>query len=45
MDFSSYPSGGILSPLPGDLKRDYGQLVITIFEHNFTAQYVYELPD
>jgi hypothetical protein len=41
--FLPFSSGGILSPLPGDLKRDYGNCDYDI-RHNFTAQYVYELP-
>ena len=41
--FLQFSSGGILSPLPGDLKRDYGNCDYDI-RHNFTAQYVYELP-
>jgi hypothetical protein len=41
--FLQFSAGGILSPLPGDLKRDYGNCDYDI-RHNFTAQYVYELP-
>jgi hypothetical protein len=41
--FLQFSSGGILSPLPGDLKRDYGNCDYDI-RHNLTAQYVYELP-
>jgi hypothetical protein len=41
--FLQFSAGGILSPLPGDLRRDYGNCDYDI-RHNFTAQYVYELP-
>jgi hypothetical protein len=41
--FLQFSAGGILSPLPGDLKRDYGNCDYDI-RHNFTAQYLYELP-
>ena len=41
--FLQFSAGGILSPLPGDLARDYGNCDYDI-RHNFTAQYVYELP-
>ncbi len=41
--FLQFSAGGILSPLPGDLARDYGPCDYDI-RHNFTAQYVYELP-
>jgi hypothetical protein len=41
--FLQFSAGGILSPLPGDLKRDYGNCDYDI-RHNLTAQYVYELP-
>jgi len=34
---------GILSPLPGELARDYGSCDYDI-RHNLTGQYVYELP-
>jgi Carboxypeptidase regulatory-like domain len=41
--FLQFSAGGILSPLPGDLARDYGPCDYDI-RHNLTAQYVYELP-
>lgn len=41
--FLPFSAGGILSPLPGDLKRDYGPCDYDI-RHNLTAQYVYQLP-
>ncbi len=41
--FLSFSAGGILSPLPGDLSRDYGPCDYDI-RHNFNAQYVYQLP-
>ena len=41
--FLPFSSGGILSPLPGDLRRDYGPCDYDI-RHNLTAQYVYQLP-
>ncbi len=41
--FLQFSAGGILSPLPGNLARDYGNCDYDI-RHNFTAQYVYELP-
>jgi hypothetical protein len=41
--FLPFSAGGILSPLPGELARDYGNCDYDI-RHNFTAQYVYELP-
>jgi carboxypeptidase family protein len=41
--FLSFSAGGILSPLPGDLARDYGPCDYDI-RHNLDAQYVYELP-
>ncbi len=41
--FLQFSSGGILSPLPGDLARDYGPCDYDI-RHNLNAQYVYELP-
>ncbi len=41
--FLPFAAGGILSPLPGDLARDYGPCDYDI-RHNFNAQYVYELP-
>jgi hypothetical protein len=41
--FLSFSAGGILSPLPGDLGRDYGPCDYDI-RHNLNAQYVYQLP-
>ena len=41
--FLSFSSGGILSPLPGELARDYGPYDYDI-RHNLNAQYVYQLP-
>ena len=41
--FLQFSSGGILSPLPGQLARDYGNCDYDI-RHNLTAQYTYELP-
>ena len=41
--FLQFSSGGILSPLPGDLRRDYGPCDYDI-RHNLNGQYVYELP-
>jgi hypothetical protein len=41
--FLSFSAGGILSPLPGDLARDYGPCDYDI-RHNLNAQYVYHLP-
>jgi len=41
--FLQFSSGGILSPLPGDLARNYGPCDYDI-RNNLTAQYVYQLP-
>ena len=41
--FLQFSSGGILSPLPGDLARDYGPCDYDI-RSNLNAQYVYQLP-
>ena len=41
--FLQFSAGGILSPLPGDLRRDYGPCDYDI-RQNFNAQYVYQLP-
>ena len=41
--FLPFSAGGILSPLPEDLARDYGPCDYDI-RHNFNAQYVYRLP-
>ncbi len=41
--FLQFSAGGILSPLPGELGRDYGSCDYDI-RHNLTGQYVYQLP-
>ena len=41
--FLQFSAGGILSPLPGELRRDYGPCDYDI-RQNFNAQYVYQLP-
>ena len=41
--FLQFSAGGILSPLPGELARDYGPCDYDI-RHNLNAQYVYQLP-
>ena len=41
--FLQFSSGGILSPLPGKLARDYGSCDYDI-RQNLTGQYVYDLP-
>ncbi len=41
--FLQFSAGGILSPLPGELARDYGSCDYDI-RHNLTGQYVYALP-
>jgi hypothetical protein len=41
--FLQFSAGGILSPLPGDLARDYGPCDYDI-RHNLNAQYSYQLP-
>ena len=41
--FLQFAAGGILSPLPGELARDYGPCDYDI-RHNLNAQYVYQLP-
>ncbi len=41
--FLQFSAGGILSPLPEDLARDYGPCDYDI-RHNLNAQYVYQLP-
>lgn len=41
--FLQFSAGGILSPLPGNLARDYGPCDYDI-RHNLNAQYVYKLP-
>jgi len=40
--FLQFSAGGILSPLPGDLSRDYGPCDYDI-RNNLNAQYVYQL--
>jgi hypothetical protein len=41
--FLQFSAGGILSPLPGKLARDYGPCDYDI-RHNLNSQYVYQLP-
>jgi len=41
--FLQFSAGGILSPVPGDLARDYGPCDYDI-RHNLNAQYIYQLP-
>jgi len=41
--FLPFSAGGILAPIPGDLGRDRGPCDYDV-RHNFTANYVYELP-
>jgi hypothetical protein len=41
--FLQFSAGGILNPLPGELKRDYGPCDYDI-RNNLNAQYVFELP-
>src|ERR1700736_2388437 len=41
--FLQFSAGAILSPLPGNLPRDYGPCDYDI-RHNLNAQYVYQLP-
>jgi hypothetical protein len=41
--FLQFSAGGILSPLPGDLARDYGPCDYDV-RNNLNAQYVYQLP-
>ncbi len=41
--FLQFSAGGILSPLPGNLARDYGPCDYDI-RQNLNAQYVYQLP-
>jgi Carboxypeptidase regulatory-like domain len=41
--FLQFSAGGILSPLPGELARDYGPCDYDI-RHNLNGQYVYHLP-
>ena len=41
--FLQFSAGGILSPLPGNLARDYGPCDYDV-KHNLNAEYVYQLP-
>jgi hypothetical protein len=41
--FLQFSAGGILSPLPGELARNYGPCDYDI-RHNLNAQFVYQLP-
>lgn len=41
--FLPFSAGAILSPLPGELGRQHGPCDYDV-RHNFTAQYVYQLP-
>ena len=41
--FLPFAAGAILSPLPGGLARQYGPCDYDV-RHNFTAEYVYQLP-
>ena len=41
--FLPFSAGGIMSPLPGRLWRQYGPCDYDV-RHNFTLQYVYQLP-
>src|SRR5712692_11496950 len=41
--FLPFSAGAILSPLPGNLARQYGSCDYDV-RHNATAQYVYQLP-
>jgi hypothetical protein len=41
--FLPFSAGGIITPLPGQLGRQYGPCDYDV-RHNFTAQYVYQLP-
>jgi hypothetical protein len=41
--FLAFAAGALLSPLPGELGRQYGPCDYDV-RHNFTAQYVYDLP-
>jgi Carboxypeptidase regulatory-like domain len=41
--FLQFSAGAILSPLPGDLARNYGPCDYDI-RHNLNAEYVYQLP-
>jgi len=41
--FLQFSAGGLLSPLPGDLRRLYGPCDYDV-RHNLTANYTYQLP-
>jgi hypothetical protein len=41
--FLPFSAGAVLSPLPGELRRQYGPCDYDV-RHNLTANYVYELP-
>jgi hypothetical protein len=41
--FLAFSAGGVLSPLPGRLNRDYGPCDYDV-RQNFNAQYMYQLP-
>jgi hypothetical protein len=41
--FLPFSSGAVLSPLPGELRRQYGPCDYDV-RHNLTANYVYQLP-
>ena len=41
--FLPFSAGGIITPLPGHLGRQYGPCDYDV-RHNFSAQYVYQLP-
>jgi hypothetical protein len=41
--FLPFSSGGLISPLPGELRRQYGNCDYDI-RHNFNTSYVYALP-
>jgi hypothetical protein len=41
--FLQFAAGAVLSPLPGELARNYGPCDYDV-RHNLTAEYVYELP-
>jgi hypothetical protein len=41
--FLQFSAGGIITPLPGDLARDYGPCDYDIL-HNFDLEYTYQLP-
>ena len=41
--FLPFSAGAMLSPLPGNLARQYGSCDYDV-RHNLTAQFVYQLP-